>query len=199
MGRHAASGDDENELKVTGTAAATEAAAGVDVAQLAEQVTKRLPVPVFAPLSRPAEAARPLGSRPLPRPRGRHAHPDDVDDVDDLADEQAEADVDTKADVDTQADVDTKAEADTKAEVGAPRRREGATAADLRLLRTEPALRHRVIAAVLVPFVLYFAVLLAIGRTDAFAVWVWLPLIAAGIGGGLLLDSAHAKLKKARN
>ena len=52
------------------------------------------------------------------------------------------------------------------------------------------------IAAVVVPFVLYFAVLVAIGRTDAFAVWVWLPLITAGIGGGLLLDSAHAKRKK---
>ncbi|MCW2497498.1 hypothetical protein, partial [Jatrophihabitans sp.] len=63
--------------------------------------------------------------------------------------------------------------------------------ADLRLLRTDAALRNRVIAAVVVPFLLFVVVLLAIGRLDAFAVWLWLPLITAGVVGGLLLDGAH--------
>lgn len=76
-------------------------------------------------------------------------------------------------------------------------KREGTTAADLRLLRTDPALRSRVAAAVVVPFVVYVVILLGIGRMDAFAVWVWIPLITAGIGGGLLLDAAHSKEKKA--
>ena len=76
-------------------------------------------------------------------------------------------------------------------------KRERATAADLRLLRTDAALRSRVVAAIVVPFVVYVLVLLAIGRMDAFAVWVWVPLITAGIGAGLLLDAAHSKEKKA--
>jgi hypothetical protein len=113
---------------------------------------------------------RPAGSRPLPGPRGRHSHPDDDDD---------ESGADAAGSVTAQEHL-----------------RRGATAADLRLLRSDPSLRNRVIAAVLVPFVLYFVILLAIGRTGAFAVWVWLPLISAGIGGGLLLDAAHAKAKK---
>ena len=143
MGRHAAPSEDEPDLTV------------------AEQPT--------VPLVDASIAARPAGSRPLPKPRGRHAHPDD----DGLDDDDLE-------------DV-----------VPARMKRQSATAADLRLLRTDAALRKRVIAAVVVPFVLYVVVLLVIGRTDAFAVWVWLPLITAGIGGGLLLDAAHAKRKKA--
>lgn len=121
-----------------------------------------------------AAEARPPGSRPLPRPRGRHSHPDD-DDEDDAP---------------------AAAVATLEPEPTPRFKREGATAADLRLLRSDSALRNRVIAAVIVPFVLYTVILLIVGRLDAFAVWVWLPLISAGISGGLLLDRAHAKSKK---
>ena len=81
--------------------------------------------------------------------------------------------------------------------MGERTRPEGSTAADLRLLRSDPSLRNRVMAAVVVPFVLFFGVLAAIGRIDAAAVWIWLPLIAAGLGVGLLLDAGHAKAKSA--
>jgi hypothetical protein len=81
-------------------------------------------------------------------------------------------------------------------DIAGPAKRKGATAADLRLLRSDSSLRSRVVSAVVLPFLLYFCVLWAIGRLDAFAVWVWLPLITAGLGAGLLLDAAHAKAKR---
>ena len=131
-----------------------------------------------------ASSLRPAGSRPLPRPRGRHSHPDESDD--DLVTAIAQADTEP-----------VPPPPATRSVPAAPAavRKEGTTAADIRLLRTDAALRSRVIAAVVVPFVLYVLVLLAIGRMDAFAVWVWVPLVTAGIGGGLLLDKAHAQDK----
>jgi len=150
MGRHAAHSEDEPEV----------------------EASERVTVPLGNVASDVTEPPRPPGSRPLPGPRGRHAHPDDDESDDDESDEASQSD-------------------------GTPaKKREGTTAADLRLLRTDPALRSRVIAAVVVPFVVYVVILLAIGRMDAFAVWVWIPLITAGIGGGLLLDAAHSKEKK---
>lgn len=64
---------------------------------------------------------------------------------------------------------------------------------DLVLLRTDPAARARVIAAVVVPFVLYVGVLLVIGSLDlrTALIWIWVPLISAGIVAGLILDLAH--------
>lgn len=78
----------------------------------------------------------------------------------------------------------------------APRRPRGsqATAADLALLRRQPAVRNRVIAAVVVPFVLYVAALLIIGAAAGqYLLWLWIPLVTAGVGGGLILDTAHRK------
>lgn len=141
MGRHAAPGDDEPDSDAA--EAEAEPPAGTSDVLLDE---------------------RTADSRPTPR--GRHARPDDDEDV-----------------------VTGEAEADTET----PRKHRGATAADLRLLRADPALRKRVIAAVLAPFLVYLLVLLVIGQVGAFAVWVWLPLITAGVGVGVLLDAAHAK------
>jgi hypothetical protein len=118
---------------------------------------------------------RPPGSRPLPQPRGRHS----VDDEDTNGEDSPG----------TNGDGDSAA----PAAVVSSTKRENASQADLRLLRTDAALRNRVIAAVIVPFVLYCVVLLSIGRLNAFAVWVWLPMITAGVTGGLLLDGAHKK------
>jgi hypothetical protein len=68
------------------------------------------------------------------------------------------------------------------------------TAADLALLRRRPDVRNRVIAAVVVPFVLYVAVMLLIGAAGGqYLLWVWIPLVSAGVGGGLILDRAHRK------
>jgi hypothetical protein len=62
--------------------------------------------------------------------------------------------------------------------------------ADLRLLRENPALRARCAAAAIVPFVLYTAALLVIGRTDVYLLWFWIPAVAAGVLAGLLIDLA---------
>ena len=135
---------------------------------------------------------RPPGSRPLPVPRGRHSQPDEdedegVDEVDAVAVFAAVAQADTEP--------VPVPETVPRAESSAAKN-ERATAADIRLLRTDSALRARVIAALVVPFVLYTVVLVFVGRVDTWAVWIWLPLITAGVGAGVLLDKAHAREKK---
>jgi len=64
---------------------------------------------------------------------------------------------------------------------------------DLMLLRTHAAVRARVGAAVLVPFVLYVLVLLAVGAFElrVFLIWIWIPLVSAGVLGGYFLDAGH--------
>jgi hypothetical protein len=54
----------------------------------------------------------------------------------------------------------------------------------------DPALRARCAAAVVVPFLLYTAVLVVIGRTGLFLLWVWIPLVTAGVVAGMFLDLA---------
>jgi hypothetical protein len=75
-----------------------------------------------------------------------------------------------------------------------PPRRERATQADLRLLREHPALRARCIAAALVPFVVYTVVLFALARAHIYVLWLWAPIIAAGVLVGAVLDAAHRKV-----
>jgi hypothetical protein len=72
-------------------------------------------------------------------------------------------------------------------------RPEGATHADLRLLRENPALRARCVAAVIVPFLLYTAALMVIGATASYLVWVWMPTVVAGVSVGTFLDVAHRR------
>lgn len=70
-------------------------------------------------------------------------------------------------------------------------RAESGTHGDLRLLRERPALRARCAAAAIVPFLLYTAVLVVIGRADIYLLWVWIPTVTAGIAVGAFLDAAH--------
>lgn len=65
------------------------------------------------------------------------------------------------------------------------------TRADLALLRTHPGLRARAAAAVLAPFVLYVIVLALLARFDQALLWVWIPIIVAGVAFGLVLDLAQ--------
>jgi hypothetical protein len=178
MGRHAARGENEPE-------------AGVEV-----------PVPqVVTPMgfADAVESLRPPGSRPQPIPRGRHAVPDEDEDAEPTVDVEptaGEAAYDQVSHAVTDRLPQPPAATDAAERPPQQRaRKQGATAADLHLLRTDPALRNRVIAAVVVPFVLFFVVLVLLGRLDAFAVWIWLPLISAGLGAGVLLDTGHARLK----
>jgi hypothetical protein len=67
------------------------------------------------------------------------------------------------------------------------------TAADLELLRRHSDVRARVIAAVVVPFVLYTAVLYLIGSIGVYLIWVWIPLVTAGVVAGSILDTEHRR------
>jgi hypothetical protein len=67
------------------------------------------------------------------------------------------------------------------------------THADLRLLRENPTLRARCVAAVIVPFVLYTVVLVVVGRLDLYLLWVWIPTVVAGVVAGSFLDAAHRR------
>ncbi|MDP9116780.1 MAG: hypothetical protein M3O28_05890 [Actinomycetota bacterium] len=63
--------------------------------------------------------------------------------------------------------------------------------ADLQLLRQDSALRARCLAGLFVPFVLYTVLMVAIGGVGAYAIWVWVPTVIAGLLVGLFLDIAH--------
>jgi hypothetical protein len=67
------------------------------------------------------------------------------------------------------------------------------TAADLALLRARSDVRARVLAAVIAPFVIYTIVMYLIDRIGVYFIWVWVPLVAAGVLAGSILDAAHRK------
>lgn len=70
------------------------------------------------------------------------------------------------------------------------------TSADLALLREHSDVRNRVIAAVVAPFVLYTVVMYLIVAVNVYFIWVWIPLVTAGILAGSILDAAHRKRAK---
>jgi hypothetical protein len=67
------------------------------------------------------------------------------------------------------------------------------TAADLELLRARSDVRARVIAAVVAPFVIYTIAMYLGDALDVYFIWVWLPLVTAGVLAGSILDAAHRK------
>jgi hypothetical protein len=71
------------------------------------------------------------------------------------------------------------------------------TAADLALLRQHSDVRARVVAAIVAPFVLYTAVLLLIGAMNLYLIWVWVPLVTAGVVAGSILDAEHRRRQHA--
>jgi hypothetical protein len=72
-------------------------------------------------------------------------------------------------------------------------RSESGTHHDLRLLRENPALRARCAAAVIVPFLLFTAALVVVGRVDIYLLWVWIPTVTAGVLVGTFLDAEHRR------
>jgi hypothetical protein len=89
--------------------------------------------------------------------------------------------------------------AETPAETQAvkrPGRGNQSTAADLALLREHSDVRARVIAGVVAPFVLYGVVLYLIGAaTHVYLIWIWIPLVTAGVLAGSILDAAHRRYR----
>ena len=70
------------------------------------------------------------------------------------------------------------------------------TAADLALLRAHSDVRARVVAAVVAPFVIYTLAMYLGDALDVYFIWVWLPLVSAGVLAGSILDAAHRKRGK---
>jgi hypothetical protein len=75
-------------------------------------------------------------------------------------------------------------------------RADSGTRADLRMLRQNGAVRAQALAAVIVSFLLYTIVMVAIGRTHAYLQWVWVPIVASGFLVGLVLDLGHRRANR---
>ncbi|WAX55366.1 hypothetical protein M6B22_12500 [Jatrophihabitans cynanchi] len=71
------------------------------------------------------------------------------------------------------------------------------TRADLKLLRQSANLRVRCIGAVVATFLIYTVVLIVLGRTDVYLLWVWIPTVLSGILVGSFLDAAHRRIARA--
>ena len=169
-GRHA-SADDEAE----GDSAATADGATSDqaTAEFDEAHTQRLAV-VDAP--------------PLETPTKRDTK---ADKKADKANAKASAKAAKQAEKAAKADRTAGQKADRKAQRG-----ESDTRADLRMLREQPAVRAQVIGAVIAAFLIYTLVMLALGRTDKYLLWLWVPIVACGVLVGLVLDLAHRRARK---
>ncbi|WP_375501362.1 hypothetical protein [uncultured Jatrophihabitans sp.] len=69
-----------------------------------------------------------------------------------------------------------------------------ATRHDLALVMSHGDVRARVLAAVLVPFVVYVVVLVVVDKLTVHSlVWLWAPAILAGVLVGLVLDAGHRR------
>jgi len=126
---------------------------------------------------------------------GRHSAPDDEDDGDVLIDSPVEASAEQRPTPRGRHARPDRDEVPPAGVLTAPPSGKGdqPTAADLELLRSRPDVRNRVIAAVLAPFVVYTIVMVVVGSLGAYLLWVWLPLVTAGVLAGSILDAAHRR------
>ncbi len=68
------------------------------------------------------------------------------------------------------------------------------TRADIALLRAHGDVRARCIAALLVPFIAYFVVLLVLGATGRqYLLFIFIPVVIAGVLVGTFLDLGHRR------
>lgn len=82
----------------------------------------------------------------------------------------------------------------TSTPAGAAARRSGGTRSDLRLLRRHGDVRARVIAGVVLPFAVFTVVMAVLDRLDrSYLIWIWIPLVTAGVLGGMFLDHGHRR------
>lgn len=125
--------------------------------------------------------------------RGRHSVPDDDDDS------SPAGQIDLAAEPTVEVRRDPSLITDESVQRLAPRPGKGnqSTAADLELLRDRSDVRARVIAAVVAPFVIYTLAMYLGSALDVYFIWVWLPLVTAGVLAGSILDSAHRKRERA--
>jgi hypothetical protein len=70
--------------------------------------------------------------------------------------------------------------------------------ADLQLVLHNPRLLFTCMAAVSLPFAIYFIVLMTLGRLAVWPVFIGAPMVLAGILVGAVLDHAYHQLAKSR-
>jgi uncharacterized membrane protein len=75
-------------------------------------------------------------------------------------------------------------------------KKEGGTRADLRLLRENAMVRMLVLGAVVLSFLIYTIVMFALGHSDSYLLWLWVPIVVAGVGVGAVLDVAHRRANR---
>jgi uncharacterized membrane protein len=68
--------------------------------------------------------------------------------------------------------------------------------ADLQLVLHNPGLLAACVGAAIVPFVCYFAVIIALHDTGSWAIFLGAPLVLAGVLVGATLDRAYAQQAK---
>jgi hypothetical protein len=62
------------------------------------------------------------------------------------------------------------------------------------MLRHSTALRVQCLAVVVIAFGAYTAVMLGLGRnTHDYLLWIWIPIVLAGVLVGACLDLAHRR------
>lgn len=77
---------------------------------------------------------------------------------------------------------------------GEPAKPRRSSTTDFALVKQHSDVRARCIAAVVVPFVVYLAVMFASGATGRqLLLWIFIPLITAGILVGVFLDAGHRR------
>jgi hypothetical protein len=182
MGRHSAPDDEERGLSPFPPPAASrprpgrhyrpdDADDGGELLHLiAERVTERLPVPDMM-------LPRPVAAEPEP------AAPEETAPIELVPAEPASTEL-------------VPAEPPSRKVVAQVGKGNHPASADLELLRRHSALRARVIAAVVVPFVIYTAVMYLIAALPVYFIWVWIPLVTAGVLAGSLLDAEHRRQAK---
>jgi hypothetical protein len=179
MGRHSVPDDDEGDVVVAAASVGVRPRPG----RHARSEEDERPEPPADDVEKPA---------PKPSPR----QPDEPDEPDEipLAEQETERLVLLDEVLEPVAEAVDEAPETQPAKIG-PRVGKGnqSTAADLALLREHSDVRARVIAALVVPFVLYTAVLYLAGAMHSYFIWIWIPLVTAGVLAGSILDAAHRR------
>ena len=165
-GRHASADDEAGGDPAVG-------AAEHDTAEFDQALTQRIGVVEAPPLEAPAQGDEKAAKK---------------------ADKKADK-AGAKAAKQAERQAGKSAKADRKADRKA-QRGESDTRADLRMLREQPAVRAQVIGAVIASFLIYTLVMLALGHTDKYLLWLWVPIVACGVLVGLVLDLAHRRARK---
>ena len=187
MGRHSAAQDDDEDVDAAGAVAVTDdtsgrhAVAGAPVDHDEAPTTilhldhDAAPTVIFEPITAEPIADHPAVAEPEPVQSPTESSPPKPSRKERKAARRAAK----------------QAAKDAKRAAKADSIKTSATRADLDLLRTDMTVRVRAIGAVVTAFAVYSAIMLGAGRASSYAIWVWIPIVVAGVLVGAVLDLGH--------